>query len=41
MTVDVQPDPERYLIQNWIISFPNGTRAYEQGRDRRQELQLA
>ena len=25
MTVDVQPDPERYLIQNWIISFPDGT----------------
>ena len=28
MTVDVQPDPERYLIQNWIISFPDGKGAY-------------
>ena len=24
MTVDVQPDPERYLIQDWIISFADG-----------------
>ncbi|MGC1427370.1 MAG: aromatic/alkene monooxygenase hydroxylase subunit beta [Albidovulum sp.] len=29
VTVDVQPDPERYLIQNWIIAFPNGKGAYE------------
>lgn len=29
VTVDVQPDPERYLIQNWIIAFPNGEGAYE------------
>jgi propane monooxygenase small subunit len=28
MTVDVQPDPERYLIQNWIIAFPDGKGAY-------------
>jgi len=28
MTVDVQPDPERYLIQNWIISFADGNGAY-------------
>ena len=28
MTVDVQPDPERYLIQNWIIEFSNGKGAY-------------
>ena len=28
-TVDVQPDPERYLIQDWIIAFPNGRGAYE------------
>jgi propane monooxygenase small subunit len=28
VTVDVQPDPERYLIQDWIISFPNGDGAY-------------
>ena len=29
VTVDVQPDPERYLIQNWIIAFPNGEGAYD------------
>ncbi len=28
MTVDVQPDPERYLIQDWIIGMPNGDGAY-------------
>jgi propane monooxygenase small subunit len=28
MTVDVQPDPERYLKQDWIISFANGQGAY-------------
>lgn len=28
VTVDVQPDPERYLIQDWIISFANGDGAY-------------
>lgn len=28
MTVDVQPDPERHLLQDWIISFPDGTGAY-------------
>lgn len=28
VTVDVQPDPERYLIQDWIISFNNGKGAY-------------
>lgn len=28
VTVDVQPDPERYLIQDWIISFANGEGAY-------------
>ena len=27
MTVDVQPDPERYLLQDWIISFADGTPA--------------
>ncbi len=24
VTVDVQPDPDRYLIQNWIIDFEDG-----------------
>jgi len=28
MTVDVQPDPDRYLLQDWIISFPDGTPTY-------------
>jgi propane monooxygenase small subunit len=28
VTCDVQPDPERYLIQDWIISFGNGKGAY-------------
>ena len=28
VTVDVQPDPERYLIQNWIIQFADGRGAY-------------
>lgn len=28
VTVDVQPDPERYLMQDWIISFPDGKGAY-------------
>ena len=31
MTVDVQPDPERYLLQDWIISFADGTGAYSKG----------
>jgi len=31
VTVDVQPDPERYLLQDWIISFPNGEGAYVKG----------
>ncbi len=34
VTCDVQPDPERYLIQNWIISFPNGDGAYVKGSTR-------
>jgi propane monooxygenase small subunit len=29
MTVDVQPDPERYLLQDWIISFADGTPTYD------------
>jgi len=28
VTLDVQPDPERYLLQNWIINFPDGTPTY-------------
>ena len=31
MTVDVQPDPERYLLQDWIIHFPDGTTTYTKG----------
>ena len=32
VTVDVQPDPERYLLQGWIISFADGTPAYSPSR---------
>ena len=28
VTVDVQPDPDRYLLQDWIIHFPDGTTTY-------------
>jgi len=30
VTVDVQPDPNRYLLQGWIISFADGTPAYSE-----------
>jgi propane monooxygenase small subunit len=29
VTVDVQPDPERYLAQGWILDFANGDQTYE------------
>jgi len=32
VTVDVQPDPERYLIQDWILSFADGTPTYSATR---------
>ncbi|CAB3741188.1 Propane 2-monooxygenase, hydroxylase component small subunit [Paraburkholderia sediminicola] len=28
MTVDVQPDPNRYLLQDWILAFADGTPTY-------------
>jgi propane monooxygenase small subunit len=31
MTVDVQPDPKRHLLQDWIISFADGTPTYYEG----------
>jgi len=31
MTVDAQPDPKRYLLQDWIISFADGTPTYYEG----------
>lgn len=31
VTVDVQPDPKRYLLQDWIISFNDGTPTYYEG----------
>ncbi|MCY0909585.1 MAG: toluene hydroxylase [Sulfobacillus thermotolerans] len=34
VTVDVQPDPDRYLLQGWIISFADGTPAYSSTRTR-------
>lgn len=30
LTVDVQPDPKRYLLQDWIISFADGTPTYDE-----------
>lgn len=30
MTVDVQPDPKRYLLQDWIMSFSDGTSTYSE-----------
>jgi propane 2-monooxygenase small subunit len=30
MTLDVQPDPKRYLLQGWIISFADGTPTYSE-----------
>jgi propane monooxygenase small subunit len=30
VTVDVQPDPKRYLMQDWIISSANGVPAYSE-----------
>ncbi len=30
VTVDVQPDPDRYLKQGWIIEFADGRGGYEQ-----------
>src|ERR1700738_4051155 len=32
VTVDVQPDPQRYLIQDWILSFADGTPTYSPTR---------
>jgi len=32
VTVDVQPDPARYLIQDWILSFADGTPTYSPSR---------
>ena len=31
MTLDVQPDPKRYLLQDWIINFADGTPTYFEG----------
>ena len=31
VTVDVQPDPSRYLIQDWILSFADGTPSFHEG----------
>jgi propane 2-monooxygenase small subunit len=30
MTLDVQPDPKRYLLQDWILSYPDGTSTYSE-----------
>ena len=31
VTVDVQPDPKRYLLQDWIIKFADGTPSFCEG----------
>ena len=31
MTLDVQPDPKVYLLQDWIINFADGTPTYYEG----------
>jgi propane monooxygenase small subunit len=30
MTLDVQPDPKRHLLQGWILSFPDGETTYSE-----------
>ena len=30
MTVDIQPDPERHLLQGWVYGFADGTGGYPQ-----------
>ena len=30
MTLDVQPDPKRHLLQGWILSFPDGSTTYSE-----------
>jgi propane 2-monooxygenase small subunit len=32
VTVDVQPDPERYLLQGWILKFADGLPTYTEKR---------
>ena len=29
VTVDVQPDPDRYLLQGWLYAFADGTQGYD------------
>ena len=29
VTVDVQPDPDRYLLQGWLYAFANGDAGYD------------
>src|SRR5207245_3915603 len=30
VTVDVQPDPKRYLLQGWLYAFADGTAGYDE-----------
>ena len=41
VTVDVQPDPERHLLQGWIYGFADGDRRLPAGVDDAEVLQLA
>src|ERR1700730_5393428 len=29
VTMDVQPDPDRYLLQGWLYAFADGTEGYD------------
>ncbi len=41
VTVDVQPDPDRHLLQGWIYGFADGTAGYPQEWTAAEVLQLA
>ena len=30
VTVDVQPDPKRYLLQGWLYAFADGTAGFDE-----------
>src|SRR5260370_72209 len=36
VTVDVQPDPDRYLLQGWLLAFADGTQGYDPCRTKMQ-----
>src|SRR3979409_801512 len=34
VTVDVQPDPSRHLLQGWLLAFGDGTQGYDPHRSK-------